>query len=1468
MKIKKTSLISYLLIISLLLTSVLPAFAQENADVAADGTVPQNMVAAENASGDEGISGEFDPSDPDSILYGSDIDETYDEQAEKIDENIQQLHTDEAELSEESQPAEDGGELPEGEESENEEASEYEDVSHMSDEEFFGEWDYETETWKTVGKLNYDYSPDLSEVERLVKLNSYSMAKDALLEYYRNRTSVPRASYSGNIDWGRNFMNMRDAYTFTEPYITYTNVTNTDEYKEYKVDLMGYSTTSVFVLSSLEKTQDMVSVASRESGLSPTLEIVTEDGQTVTLYPEKDTYIRGLDESEDYSGRIYGASKELLIKDSYYQHSNGTYKPYSSKSRRAYIAFDIDKFPGDISQIYLKFYAKIVPEEGVEAATETNHEIVIFNAYNKSWEEVEAEGNKFKPMTWKDYKIGHYSWNGIPGGFDWKRPDNVASEWFTENTRFYANVSMAKSSIMLDNTDYMKKSIEVTLDFIKDTNGMIQVGNVPANRDIESANRMCEMPGLFAGYLDSDLFNAEAMTAILKWTWEEMTYLYNGAGILYEGATDKPTANNYAETNRGLWHVKGTEGVCTYFPEFADRDMWKELADKRLVTVAMVLVNDDGCYQEATFSYAVSMLNMFISIYQYLQDSGDEVPEWYMERIGNFARYIMYVSNPQHVPPRYGEGAAGSTVSALKNYLTLAEDEELEYVVTDGADGVKPEILSEYFQQLKLASCRTGWATDDSMLYMIAKNGGNHNHKDSLHMMFFAGDRYLLDDTGMTSYDSGHPHFQWQRHATRSHNTIEINGIPQRGSDFLYNYSSDPSKWNGDSSLELYTSEPVDRIVAWTDANVGFRHYRNVSYVKNQNFLIVSDMVSPEDATVENSYTQNWHTDANDASNPAIDNVTKIGRTNYHGGSNLIIAQANTDGIDLTLETGYSAKSSNPTEYFCYTKKAAGDVMFNTVLYPTRTGTSSDISVENIDTGVDPAVASAMDINLFKDNNDVLNVFYYNSFEEVPSERSFNGYTTDSANVTIEQDVDGIPQFLSMYNGSKVLRGDSEIIVSDTVLSDIEIQFDGTEARITGKDENMLSAKLTFLAPYKITKVTINGEEVDFVCSNNKVYVNNHEVVDFGTDSGYLIRQTAENSKGDRFGVVFDIPKDSVTNGSLSYPSVTYSNNVFNVSFGSGVLSSSAKITFAGHTGKNVVATIDGVKENITNKIKVGSTREEADSQVVPGAPLLERAREDLVIWTKDITDFKIGAAAVSEGSGGGGNAGSPGVKPLPPAGSDTDDGDKESDSSSSDNTGSSGGRGSSSHGGTAFVPVDTNIGFEDCKNHWAKDDIAYMYAKGFVNGISETAFAPDRNVTRAEFAAMAVRVLGIEAAGFSGAFADVSEGDWYAGSVEAAYSAGLIQGSEGLFRPDDGITREEMAVILMRAYRLGREFIAKGGLSFADSGDISAWAIDSVIACSELGMINGMTDGRFAPADNTTRAQAVAVFKRLLDMK
>lgn len=734
---------------------------------------------------------------------------------------------------------------------ESEAENNFTDTSHMSDEEFFGAWDNEAGEWINKGKLNYDYSSDLAEVERLVKLNSYDLAKEELFEYYKNRASLPQPKFEGTISWAENILNMKDAYCFDEKPLTVANVTNTtEEYQEYVIDIMGVVKHGVFLLSSIDKTTDMIELASRETEYSPSLLVLKEDGTQVTLYPVKDTYIRG----GEYQNAVYGESEKLYIKDSYTDNGDGTYKPYSSQSRRTYIAFDAKEIPSDATRMYLTINARIVPETDEAEITDNNIEFVVFDAYNQSWDELEKEENEFSPMTWANYKISHYSWNGLPGGFDYRRPENVPSEWQNYNTRFYNVVSLAKSALATGNPAYMPKSISGVLDFINDTNGLIASTNMPGGRDFESMARTREASALIFTYLDTEIFNSEALIAMLKWLWEEMTYLYNGAGCLYEGATDIPQSNNYAETNRGLWHCEAMLTVCAYMPEYSDRDMWKELADKRLKSVVDVLINDDGCYQEATFGYPRSVLVDCIDLWNKLEGVGEEVPKWYTDKVKLFAKYMMNISYPNHTPPNYGEGDAGSTVSALKNYLDVVDDETVEYVITDGAEGVEPDYTSAYFEKLQLAACRTGWKPDASMLIMSAKNGGNHNHKDSLHMMYYFDGLDLLADTGMTSYDSGHPHFQWQRHKTRSHNTIEIDGIAQRGSDFLYNDSKDELKWNGLSDLNLYTSDAVDRIEAWTDANKGFRHYRNVSYIKNRDFLIVSDMVKGSSLELARQY--------------------------------------------------------------------------------------------------------------------------------------------------------------------------------------------------------------------------------------------------------------------------------------------------------------------------------------------------------------------------------------------------------------------------------------------------------------------------------------------------------------------------------------------------------------------------------------------------------------------------------------
>lgn len=1327
------------------------------------------------------------------------------------------------------------------------------DVSHMSDEDFFGVWDAENNEWEVEGKLNYDYSPDLAEVERLVKLNSYAQAKDALFTYYKNK-NMSDIDFFSYLSWGENNLYMRDTYAFEESVITYTNITNTGEYREYNVDLLNIKTTSVFLISSLTKTNDMVCIASRESGLSPSLEIRMKGGEIRTLYPTKDTYIRAYDDTEDYSNENYGDSEELYVKDSYYQLANGTYKPYSSKTRRTYIAFDAQQIPQeeDIDHMYLKFYAKIVPEEGEATTTETNHELAVFDACIESWDEKPSENNQFDPMTWSNYIISHYSWNGLPGGFDWNEPDHVAVEFMNYNTRFYDVTSLTMAALQLDSDDYMEKAIATTLDFINDTNGEINTAGVPASRDIESANRMGSIPAIFYTFLKSDLFNSDAMTAILKWIWEDTTYLYNGAGILYQGATTLPTSNNYAQTNRGVWHSTGFEAICTYFPEFMDRDMWKPLADERLEAVSDVLLGEDGCYIESTFSYAGAMFEYYTKLNKIIRDAGDELPDWFPEKMKNYAHYIMNISYPSRTPPKFGEGVPSDTTSLLSNYLKTAEDDEIEYVVTDGEDGIEPADTSVYYDGLRLASCRTGWARDDSMLMMQAKNGGNHNHKDSLAILYYSGDRELIADTGMTSYSHAHPHFQWQRHTSRSHNTIEIDGVAQRGSDFFFDQASDVSLHNGQGELTLYPGELIDRINAWTDATQGFRHYRNVSYIKNQDFIIVSDMVHPEDG-MEHTYTQNWHTDANEPSNPTIDNTTKIGRTNYDEGSNLIIAQANTDGLTLSLETGYSIDSPDPTQYFCYTQSGTGDIMYNTVLYPQKVGDDVELNVTNIDTGVDPAVASAMSIDLFKNDEDALNVIYYNSFEETPQQRTFGEYETNAANATIEQDMDEIPTVVSLYNGSSLMKSGEEIISSDKDLDNIEVLYDGTTMQITSEDEDIKEAKLIIKAANKTENVIINDEAVFFVYSDGKVYINAGEEVDMTLNSGYLFKIPAQKNDV-TYTVTIDIPADSIVSGSIEYPTCTFENNIFKINFGSGTLSSCAKITVSGHTDAGVSEYVNGTSKRINTVIDTGSTLAEADERVSENSPALERAREDLIIWTKDIAEFRIGAVSSSGGNGGGNGGGgvSTGgggvsIRPFPTGGTQATLPPMPTESPEATAEPGSGGH-----------------SFSDCIGHWAEDDINYMYENGYINGISDELFAPDVNITRAEFAAMAARILELEDSGYSGVFEDVSEDDWYASSVEAAYAAGIVAGDGGYFRPNDNITRQEMAVILMRICEPENGDLSEP--SFADWGQVADWAKEAVTQAVSLGILKGMDDNTFAPGAYATRAQSASVFRRVIE--
>src|SRR5690606_37060320 len=110
-------------------------------------------------------------------------------------------------------------------------------------------------------------------------------------------------------------------------------------------------------------------------------------------------------------------------------------------------------------------------------------------------------------------------------------------------------------------------------------------------------------------------------------------------------------------------------------------------------------------------------------------------------------------------------------------------------------------------------------------------------------------------------------------------------------------------------------------------------------------------------------------------------------------------------------------------------------------------------------------------------------------------------------------------------------------------------------------------------------------------------------------------------------------------------------------------------------------------------------------------------------------------------------------------------------------------------------------LAFTDVANHWAKAAVNNMGSRMVVSGDGNGLYNPDEDITRAEFAAIIVRGLGLKPIQETVSFPDVSASAWYSSAVATAYSYNLISGFEdGTFRPGDKITREQAMMVIAKA--------------------------------------------------------------------
>ncbi|MDR1158599.1 MAG: carboxylesterase family protein [Oscillospiraceae bacterium] len=181
-------------------------------------------------------------------------------------------------------------------------------------------------------------------------------------------------------------------------------------------------------------------------------------------------------------------------------------------------------------------------------------------------------------------------------------------------------------------------------------------------------------------------------------------------------------------------------------------------------------------------------------------------------------------------------------------------------------------------------------------------------------------------------------------------------------------------------------------------------------------------------------------------------------------------------------------------------------------------------------------------------------------------------------------------------------------------------------------------------------------------------------------------------------------------------------------------------------------------------------------------------------------------------------------------------------------------------------LPGDDGLGlkFTDAAeiSDWARIYIKELVDAGVLAGRVSGTLDPKGIITRAEFTKMAVLGLSLKAGETPKTFTDVHEGDWFKEFVDVASSAGIVQGvSDTAFAPDRRITRQDLCTIVYRALQ-GLEITtpAPTGAPFTDEAQVAAYALDAVKALKEIGVVSGRTHGQFDPRAYATREETAKI--------
>ncbi len=183
----------------------------------------------------------------------------------------------------------------------------------------------------------------------------------------------------------------------------------------------------------------------------------------------------------------------------------------------------------------------------------------------------------------------------------------------------------------------------------------------------------------------------------------------------------------------------------------------------------------------------------------------------------------------------------------------------------------------------------------------------------------------------------------------------------------------------------------------------------------------------------------------------------------------------------------------------------------------------------------------------------------------------------------------------------------------------------------------------------------------------------------------------------------------------------------------------------------------------------------------------------------------------------------------------------------------------------TQMIDKDISVAyFSDCDG-WYKPCVTELAYMGIVAGRGNGLFCPNDFVTREEFVKMICAAINLPDADAQIPFADVDNNAWYCKYIKSAYNYGIVNGqSVDSFGVGKNISRQDAAVICNNILK-NMNIDISDSKTFADGGSISDYAVQSVKALSSIGIINGDDKGNFNPVSNITRAESAKIINELI---